>query len=373
MLKRALEVSEEGWGVWSAKLLASERVTTGLETLFSSAIQAKETFDKGVRQALREPALEGRRRLAEAEARRARVDDRRPRREGGARGPSGRRRPRVACGGSPSSTRRAATEDHALRECGGAPRRAWSARARRGPRHPGPRGQVARRRRAGSPRRSASSSASCRSRRSPYVRRSPAWSSCPRTRSSPRSRSWWRRRRMRRAPRARLDAIPAGACDVVLMDAPPSVSLVTENVLVAAREVVVPVALTYLALDGCAEMVQASTLRAARGRAPALTLDRADALPEDPARRRDPREAPGAVPGRALGDGARLVGQDRRGAEPRRTIFEYAPRSTGAQAIAAISDEIRSRAPAALGCSEFPGPSQASETSSARRDDRACP
>ena len=51
MLKRALEVSEERMGRVVGKLLASERVTTGLETL-SSAIQAKETFDKGVRQAL---------------------------------------------------------------------------------------------------------------------------------------------------------------------------------------------------------------------------------------------------------------------------------------------------------------------------------
>lgn len=52
MLKRALEVSEERMGRVVGKLLASERVTTGLETLFSSAIQAKETFDKGIRQAL---------------------------------------------------------------------------------------------------------------------------------------------------------------------------------------------------------------------------------------------------------------------------------------------------------------------------------
>ena len=52
MLKRALEASEERMGRAVGKLLASERVTSGLQTLFSSAIQAKETFDKGVRQAL---------------------------------------------------------------------------------------------------------------------------------------------------------------------------------------------------------------------------------------------------------------------------------------------------------------------------------
>jgi chromosome partitioning protein len=43
--------------------------------------------------------------------------------------------------------------------------------------------------------------------------------------------------------------------DIVVFDAPPSFGLVTTNVLVAAEEIVIPVATTYLALDGCAEMV----------------------------------------------------------------------------------------------------------------------
>ena len=43
--------------------------------------------------------------------------------------------------------------------------------------------------------------------------------------------------------RSRLATLPEGAYDLVLLDAPPSISLVTENVLVAATEVVVPVAL----------------------------------------------------------------------------------------------------------------------------------
>lgn len=43
--------------------------------------------------------------------------------------------------------------------------------------------------------------------------------------------------------------------DVVVFDAPPSFGLVTTNVLLAAEEVVIPVATTYLALDGCAELV----------------------------------------------------------------------------------------------------------------------
>ena len=42
--------------------------------------------------------------------------------------------------------------------------------------------------------------------------------------------------------------------DYILMDAPPSFGPLTLNVLRAAREVVIPVPLTYLALDGCAEL-----------------------------------------------------------------------------------------------------------------------
>ena len=159
------------------------------------------------------------------------------------------------------------------------------------------------------------------------------------------------------------------------MDAPPSVSLVTENVLVAAREVVVPVALTYLALDGCAEMVQSlDALRAARGRAPALTLVvptlyRKTQLADEilaKLRERFPAELSATV----LGWSVKIDEAQSHG----RTIFEYAPRSTGAQAIAAISDEIRSRAPAALGLFRIPRTEPGErDASSARRDDRACP
>jgi chromosome partitioning protein len=44
--------------------------------------------------------------------------------------------------------------------------------------------------------------------------------------------------------------------DFIIFDAPPSLGLTTTNILVATDEVVVPVATTYLALDGCAEMVE---------------------------------------------------------------------------------------------------------------------
>jgi hypothetical protein len=52
VLKKALQAGEERMGKVVGKLLASDRVSSGLSTLVSSALQAKTTFDKGVQQAL---------------------------------------------------------------------------------------------------------------------------------------------------------------------------------------------------------------------------------------------------------------------------------------------------------------------------------
>jgi chromosome partitioning protein len=146
----------------------------------------------------------------------------------------------------------------------------------------------------------------------------------------------------------RLDAIGEDAYDAILIDAPPSVSLVTENVLVAAREVVVPVALTYLALDGCAEIVQSlERMRAERGRAPALalvvpTLYRKTQLAEDILAKLRER-FPDALSRTVLGYSVKVDEAQSHG----RTVFEYAPRSSGARALAAIAEDLRARAPAA--------------------------
>ena len=43
--------------------------------------------------------------------------------------------------------------------------------------------------------------------------------------------------------------------DFIFIDAPPSLGLITINILLAATEVVIPVSLTFLALDGCAEIL----------------------------------------------------------------------------------------------------------------------
>jgi hypothetical protein len=75
VLRRAVEAGEERVGKVVAGLLASDRITAGLQTLVGSALQAKETFDRGVGQALHAANLPSRddvaslkKRLAELES-----------------------------------------------------------------------------------------------------------------------------------------------------------------------------------------------------------------------------------------------------------------------------------------------------------------
>jgi chromosome partitioning protein len=140
--------------------------------------------------------------------------------------------------------------------------------------------------------------------------------------------------------RSRLDAIPEGTWDAVLVDAPPSVSLVTENVLRAADEVVLPVGLTYLALDGCAEILASlEALRFATGRAPVVTLVvptlyRKTQLADEilaKLRERFPDRLSAPLGFSVKIDEAQSHGE---------TIFEYAPRCSGAQALAEIARAV---------------------------------
>jgi chromosome partitioning protein len=150
--------------------------------------------------------------------------------------------------------------------------------------------------------------------------------------------------------RVTIDALPPGRWDLVLFDAPPSVSLVTENVLRAASEIVLPVALTYLALDGCAEIMDSlDRLRAERGEAPSPTLivpalyrktQLADAIV---AKLRE--RFPEAISRTLLGWSVKIDEAQSHGL----TIFEYAPSSSGARALGALADELLARAPGALG------------------------
>ena len=150
------------------------------------------------------------------------------------------------------------------------------------------------------------------------------------------------------ALRRRLDELPPGVYDAILLDSPPSRSLVTDSILAAAGELVIPVALTYLALDGCAEILESlERLRAERGAAPALTLvvatlyrktQLADEILAKLRARLGDRVSPTVLGWSVKVDEAQSHGQ---------TVFEWAPRSTGARALAAIADEIDARGAAA--------------------------
>jgi chromosome partitioning protein len=150
------------------------------------------------------------------------------------------------------------------------------------------------------------------------------------------------RRRLVGSPRVR-------AYDFVLMDAPPSFGPLTLNVLRAADELVVPVPLTFLALDGCAELLR--TLRTVRSRFGHPGLRVSMVVPTFYRRTRLAHEVleslkqrfPKEICSTVLGYHVRIDEAQSRGL----SIFEYAPRDRGARALAAIAEELEARAPAA--------------------------
>jgi chromosome partitioning protein len=148
--------------------------------------------------------------------------------------------------------------------------------------------------------------------------------------------------------RQRLLSLPQDRYQLVLLDAPPSVSLVTENVLRAATELVIPVAITYLALDGAAEILDSlARIAADRGDPPRVTmvvpaLYRKTQLADEivaKLRLHFPRELARTALGWAVKvDEAQSHGM---------TIFEYAPGSSAARMLAALADELLERDPGA--------------------------
>jgi chromosome partitioning protein len=131
------------------------------------------------------------------------------------------------------------------------------------------------------------------------------------------------------------------AHDVVVLDGPPSLGLSVTNMLVAASEVVVPVALTYLALDGCAEVARTVERVAEEHHRPHLRVSavvpmmhRHTAL-AGAVRERLEAYFPGRVTP-PLGvnvaiDEAQSHGQ---------TVWEYAPRSKGAAMMSEVAEAV---------------------------------
>ena len=133
--------------------------------------------------------------------------------------------------------------------------------------------------------------------------------------------------------------------DFVLFDAPPSFGPLTLNVLRAATEVVIPVPLTYLAMDGCAELVR--TIATVRDRYDHPDLHITMVVPTfyrrtklaheilDRLKQRFPKEIAHTV----VGYHVKIDEAQSRGL----TIFEYAPRDRGARVMAELAEELELR------------------------------
>ena len=132
--------------------------------------------------------------------------------------------------------------------------------------------------------------------------------------------------------------------DYVVFDAPPSLGLVTRSILLATEEIVVPVALTYFALDGCAEVVDtAEAIRTEHGherlRVSAIvpTLVRNTRLAREVRAKLEAYFGEKVTP--ALGYNVKIDEAQSHG----KTIWEYAPWSRGARMLEAIACAIRDR------------------------------
>ncbi|MCP4006163.1 MAG: ParA family protein [bacterium] len=136
--------------------------------------------------------------------------------------------------------------------------------------------------------------------------------------------------------------------DYVLFDSPPSFGSITLNILLAASEVVLPVPLTYLGLDGAAEMTRTVEMVRTRFDHPALQISmviatfarRTKMAAEilEKLKEHFPKQLSDTVLGYSV-----LIDE----AQSRsKTIFEHAPRSAAARWMAAISEELDSGAPA---------------------------
>ncbi len=133
--------------------------------------------------------------------------------------------------------------------------------------------------------------------------------------------------------------------DFVLFDGPPSFGPLTLNVLRAAHEIVVPVPLTYLALDGCAELVR--TIETVRTRYDHPHLRIAMVVPTfhrrtrlaaeilEKLKQRFPKEIAHGV----VGYHVKIDEAQSRGL----TIFEYAPNDRGARTMAGLAEELELR------------------------------
>ena len=130
--------------------------------------------------------------------------------------------------------------------------------------------------------------------------------------------------------------------DFIVFDSPPSLGILTVNIMMATQEIIIPVSLTYLALDGCAEIIETvDTVRST------FEIDRLEVKHIIPALYRRTNLADAIVSklreffGEKVTD--TVIGMNVAIDEAQsfgQTIWEYAPRSKGAQMLEALAKEI---------------------------------
>lgn len=130
--------------------------------------------------------------------------------------------------------------------------------------------------------------------------------------------------------------------DFVIFDTPPSLGLITQNVLLAADEVIIPVPLTFLALDSCAHVIEAiENLKSTYPqKAPRISLvvptffrptNLAHAILEKLSEYFGKKLAKTVIHFSVKIDEAQSQGL---------TIWEYAPSSRGAEMLQSLAEEI---------------------------------
>jgi cellulose biosynthesis protein BcsQ len=146
-----------------------------------------------------------------------------------------------------------------------------------------------------------------------------------------------------------LDASPdSDLYEYILFDAPPSFGPLTLNILRACDEIVIPVPLTYLALDGCAEMMRTvEMVRSRYPRADGGKLQVSMVIPMFYRRTRMANEILAQLQQRfskelsqsIVGYHVKIDEAQSRGL----SIFEYAPKDKSARAMAALAEELEMR------------------------------
>ena len=141
----------------------------------------------------------------------------------------------------------------------------------------------------------------------------------------------------------KLDSV--SSYDYIIYDSPPSMGLINTNIMLASEEIVVPVNLTYLALDGCAEIVESVDLARERFGKRKLeitlvvpTLYRPTKLADEIVRKLK-NHFPGRTAKTVIGYNVKIDEAQSFG----KSIWEYASWSRGAHMLESLAKEIIAR------------------------------